>query len=164
MTQRKSPTYILNPADAFERYAEMVYRLAFVRTGNESDADDILSEVFLRLMKNSHKITNETHLKAWLLRVTVNCSNSLLTALHRRRCVAYEEAQCGVTSEENPVLPAVLALKPNQRTVVYMYYYEGYSVEEISEICSVPVGTVKSRLARAREELRRELKGDGPNV
>ena len=59
MTQRKSPTYILNPADAFERYAEMVYRLAFVRTGNESDADDILSEVFLRLMKNSHKITNE---------------------------------------------------------------------------------------------------------
>lgn len=164
MTEQITERYVLNPAGAFENYSDMVYRLAFVRTGNKSDADDVLLEVFLRLMKNSQKIKNETHLKAWLLRVTVNCSHSLTAALRRRRQVEYNESCFGETAEENRVLPAVMALRPQQKTVIYMHYYEGYSVEEISHICSIPVGTVKSRLARAREALRKELKGDGFDV
>ena len=63
----------------FEKYADMVYRLAFVRTKSESDSDDVLQEVFLRYMKVSNKIESDEHAKAMLLRITVNCSKSLLT-------------------------------------------------------------------------------------
>lgn len=155
---------LIDPAAAFETYSDMVYRLAFIRTGNKADADDILSEVFLRLVKNVHKIKSEEHLKPWLIRVTLNCSNSFLGSIKRRRQTEYSEADRAVFMEENSVLPAVLRLPEHQKCIVYMYYFEGYSVEEISKICSVPVGTVKSRLSRARDTLRLELKGENLDV
>ena len=62
--------------------------------------------------------------------------------------------------KENSVLPAVLNLPVHQKTVIYMHYFEGYSVEEIAALCGVATGTVKSRLARARDVLKNTLKGE----
>ena len=155
---------VLNPAAAFETYSDMVYRLAYIRTGNKSDADDILSEVFLRLCKNKEKIKNEDHLKPWLIRVTVNCSNSFFKRTSRRRQSEYTEIDGVTVMEEKTVLPAVLSLPLHQKTVIYMHYFEGYSVEEIGKICGIATGTVKSRLSRARETLKTLLKGDFDDV
>lgn len=69
------------PEAAFRKYADTVYRLAFVRTGSRSDSDDILQEVFLRYMKVWQNMQSEEHVKATLIRITVNCSNSLLSSL-----------------------------------------------------------------------------------
>ena len=68
--------YKADAATAFNNYCDTVYRLAFLRTGNTADADDIMSEVFLRLIRNTSKIKSEEHLKAWLIRATINRSNS----------------------------------------------------------------------------------------
>lgn len=154
--------YRLNTASAFEKYSDMVYRLAYVRTADKSDAEDILSDVFLRLVKNETKIKSEEHLKAWLIRTTLNRSNSLLGAAYRKHRVAFDEVTFGsVDKRENEsVLFFVLALPVKYKTVVYMYYYEGYSVEEIASLCSIAAGTVKSRLARARNILKNQLKGE----
>lgn len=147
-------------AAAFETYCDMVYRLAFIRTGNTADAEDILSEVFLRLVKNQNKIDCDDHLKNWLIRVTVNCSNSHFSKRKRRGEVELTE-NCGFDElKEDAVLPAVLSLPENQKIIIYMYYYEGYSVEEIAGICSIPSGTVKSRLARARDKLKIKLSNE----
>lgn len=151
--------YRLNTVKAFETYSDTVYRLAFVRTGNKSDSEDILSEVFLRLLKNQTKIKNEEHLKAWLIRATLNCTNSFLGSAYRRHRADFKEA-AEIAHRDSDVLPLVLALPLKYKTVVYMYYYEGYSVEEIASFCSVAVGTVKSRLARARGRLKDQLKGE----
>ena len=62
--------------------------------------------------------------------------------------------------EENSVLPAVLKLPAHQKTVIYMHYFEGYSVEEIARLCGTKPGTVKSRLSRGREALKNTLKGE----
>lgn len=163
-TKNKNELYIANAATAFETYSDMVYRLAFLKTANKSDADDILSEVFLRLLKNTHKIESEEHLKSWLIRVTINCSNTFFSKLKRRRQAEYIDNLTSVFIEENAVLPIVLQLPEHQKTIIYMYYFEGYSVEEIGKICSIPVGTVKSRLSRARETLRIKLKGENLGV
>ena len=150
----------VDPAAAFDTYCDMVYRLAFIRTGNTADAEDILSEVFLRLVKNKNKIDGDEHLKNWLIRVTINCSNSLFARIKRRGEVELTE-NCGFDEfKEEAVLPAVLSLPENQKIIVYMYYYEGYSVEEIAGICSIPSGTVKSRLARARDKLKIKLSNE----
>ena len=157
---QKETVYKADAAVAFESYSDMVYRLAFLRTGNMSDADDIMSNVFLRLIKNSHKIKSEEHLKAWLIRATINCSNTFFKAKRRINQVRITEVDAVYEMEENSVLPAVLKLPAHQKTVIYMHYFEGYSVEEIARLCGTKPGTVKSRLSRGREALKNTLKGE----
>lgn len=156
--------YTVSPAAAFEIYSDMVYRLAFIRTGSKYDADDILSDVFLRLVKNSHKIKSEEHLKSWLIRVTINCSNSFFSKFGRTKGEVLLESSGTVYMENNELITIVLTLPEHQKTIIYMYYFEGYSVEEISKICSIPIGTVKSRLSRARSSLKKVLKGEDFDV
>lgn len=157
---QKETVYKADAAVAFESYSDMVYRLAFLRTGNIADADDIMSNVFLRLVRNTSKIKSEEHLKAWLIRATINCSNTFFKAKRRINQVRITEVDAVYEMEENSVLPAVLKLPDHQKTVIYMHYFEGYSVEEIANILSVAVGTVKSRLSRGREALKNTLKGE----
>ena len=152
--------YKADAALAFEKYCDTVFRLAFIRTGNKADADDVMSDVFLRLIRNIHKIKSEEHLKAWLIRATINCSNTFFKAKRRINQVRITEVDAVYEMEENSVLPAVLKLPDHQKTVIYMHYFEGYSVEEIANILSVAVGTVKSRLSRGREALKNTLKGE----
>ena len=160
VTEAPKNTKEVDLAAAFEAYCDMVYRLAFIRTGKVADAEDILSEVFLRLVKNKNKIDGDEHLKNWLIRVTINCSNTLFKRLKRRGEVELTE-NCGFdVIKEDMVLPAVLSLPENQKIIVYMYYYEGYSVEEIAGILGIPSGTVKSRLARARDKLKIKLSNE----
>ncbi len=147
-------------AAAFSEFADNIYRLAFVRTRNKTDAEDVLQSTFLRLVKNSHKITSKEHLKAWLIRTALNQSNTLLGSSYRNKKADLKETIISSTDKTDEVLPLVLALSPKLKTVIYLFYYEGYSVEEISKICSISVGTVKSRLSRARTTLKETLEGE----
>lgn len=155
--------YKLNIERAFEEYYNTVYRLAYLRTANAEDAKEVLSEVFLKLVKNKDKIKSEEHLKAWLIRVTINCGNTLLKSAYRLHKAEYTDIYSspeGVESHNFEVLECVFKLPQNQKTVIYLYYFLGYSVEEISKICAIRSGTVKSRLSRARQTLKEQLKGD----
>ena len=152
--------YKADAALAFEKHCDTVFRLAFIRTGNKADDDDVMSDVFLRLIRYIHKIKSEEHLKAWLIRATINCSNSFFKRQKRINYVRITEADEGYEMKENSVLPAVLNLPVHQKTVIHMHYFEGYSVEEIAALCGVATGTVKSRLARARDVLKNTLKGE----
>lgn len=79
--------------EVIRRYADMVYRLALARTGNRSDADDVFQEVFLRYVQKAPDFTEEEHRKAWLLKVTVNCSVKLLTSFWKKRVGLFSERQ-----------------------------------------------------------------------
>lgn len=159
-TKSKNENFSVSPSAAFINYSDMVFRLAFLRTKNKADAEDILSDVFLRLVKNSHKIMGEEHLKAWLIRTTLNRTNSLLKNPYRTRKTDTPLEFFQEDTRQNEILPIVLELSPKLKAVIYMYYYEGYSVNEIGKICSISVGTVKSRLSRARELLKSKLEGE----
>lgn len=143
------------PENAFRMYADTVYRLAFVRTRNKADSDDILQEVFLRYMKVSERIVSEEHLKATLLKITINCSNSLKTSAWFKKTVGLTE-DISYTDNVNDgnVLEAVLKLSQKYRTVIHLHYYCGYSVNEIAEIIKSNPSTVKTHLSRARAQLK----------
>ena len=81
-----------SPEAVIRRYSDMVYRLAFARTGNRSDAEDLYQEVFLRYLTRAPAFTSEDHRKAWLLRVAVNCANRFHTAPWRKRTEPLSEA------------------------------------------------------------------------
>ena len=148
-----------DPGTLARRYAPAVYRLAYARTGSRADAEDVMQEVFLRLVQAKPAFSSQTHAKAWLLRVTSNCVSSLFRLPWRRREDPLEEEIAVPESpEEGSVTEAVLSLPVRYRIPIHLFYYEGYSVAEIARIVGKSEGTVKSRLFRARKLLRDKLK------
>ena len=149
------------PENAFIKYADTVYRLSFVRTKSKADSDDVLQEVFLRYMKIWRKIESEEHLKAMLLRITINCTNSLKTSFWFKRTEQLDE-NISVTDNisETNVIEEVLKLPIKYRTVIHLHYHCGYSVEEIAKIENTKPSTVKTHLYRARQILKNTLRED----
>lgn len=149
-----------------ELYNKMVYRLAYARTGNVQDAEDVLQEVFLRYIRANKIFNDEEHRKAWLLRVTVNCSKTLVTSSWNRRrsdeetddsSFGTEDKQLEGFDTRSAVLEAVGSLPEKYRVVVHLFYYEELSVEEIGRITGSGLSAVKTRLHRARNMLREIL-------
>ena len=146
---------------AIETYADTVRRICMLHLKNTSDTEDIFQEVFLKYALSPILFKNENHEKAWIIRVTINaCKDLLKSPWHKRTCGL--EA-CGdlpaPQAEEGSVLSAVNELPAHYRSVIYLYYYEGYSAGEIGTILGIPRATVHTRLARGREKLRGILGG-----
>ena len=154
------PDARFSPEAVFERYADLVYRLCFVRTKSRHDSDDLLQEVFLRYMKVWQSVESEEHAKALLIRISVNCTNSLLSSAWFRKTVPLDETLPDQETEPSAVLPAVLSLPLKYRTVIHLHYYQGYSVEEIASLLHTNPSTVKTRLHRARGLLKNTIKAE----
>lgn len=145
--------------DTIEKYSNMVYRLAVARTGKTEEAQDVYQEVFLRLAKKMPDFESEEHKKAWLIRVAINCSKTLLNSSFVRHRAELDENLSFETPERHDLYYAVLKLPIKYRTVVHLYYYENYSIKEISKILKTNENTVKTRLSRARKQLEEAVKG-----
>lgn len=147
----------------FRTYGDMLYRLALVRTRSAADAEDVVQEVFLRCLKTAPRFESAEHQKAWLIKVTVNCSKSLLGSAFRRHSVPEDAAGELVSDAEqsySDVYEAVLKLPEKYRTAIHLFYYEDYSVKEIASLMRTTESTVKSWLHRARGMLKESLGGN----
>jgi RNA polymerase sigma-70 factor (ECF subfamily) len=142
-----------------EEYSNMVYRLALSQTKNTADAQDVYQEVFLRLISTGKAFESDEHLKAWLIRVTINCSRKLFSAAWFRHTVPLEEDVSFEMKENGEIYYAVMNLPLKYRTVIHLYYYEGYTLEEIAKILLKKPATVRSQLARARNLLKSNIGG-----
>ena len=149
---------------ALDAYGDMVWRVCMVHLKNRDDAQDILQNVLLKFAQHTRPFQSPEHEKAWVLRVAINESRDLLRDAFRSRSAPWEEvlSQQGqpVEEEYRELLRAVLSLPPKYRDAVYLYYYEGYSIKEISKLLQIPLPTVGTRLSRGRERLRQLLKED----
>ena len=154
--------------EVIDRYADMVYRLALLQVKSQADADDIFQEVFIRLVKNIEKLQSWEHVKAWLIKVTINCSRKHFAKFEIKNFLPVEEIEETGVEEggyeraegEGPVTEAVKKLPPKYRNVVHLFYYEELSVQEIAGATGQKESTVKSQLFRAREMLKEMLKGE----
>lgn len=163
MPEEKRPP-ILDADELFHTYADMVYRLAFLRLRSSADAEDILQEVFVRCLRNGKAFHDAEHQKAWLIRVTVNCTKTLATSAWRRHTVPERDDVLTEMEDHTDVYAAVLALPKDYRTAIHLHYYEGYSVREIAKLTGSSEQAIKSRLFRARGMLHERLKGDYQDV
>lgn len=150
----------MDTESAVEQYGTMVYRLAYAQLRSRHDADDVFQEVFLRYHRADPPFESEEHRKAWLLRATANCANSLAASPWRKRSVPLEDVYAYSDQEESGLDAALAQLPSKYRAVIHLYYYEGYSTEEIARILGRRASTVRAQLARARQTLARLLKED----
>ena len=136
------------------KYSDMVFKIAFTRTKNSHDAEDIMQEVFLRYIRKKPCFESAEHEKAWFIRVTVNCTKSLLSSLWFRKTTALDDRLSVKSSEKSEVFYAVMELPKDMRTVIHLYYFENYSVKEIAGLLKRSESYVKSILMRARNKLK----------
>lgn len=147
--------------EAVDRYGELVYRLALAQTKNSADAEDVFQEVFLRLVRNKGTFESEEHRKAWLIRVTINCSRSLWKTVLRRGEVPLEDeappSGAQQPCESSEVYDSVMHLPQKYRAVIHLYYYEDMPIESIGSALGIGYQAAAKRLSRARKLLKREL-------
>ena len=168
MTTKKAEAE-LTAEEIIDRYGDMVYRLAVSQAMNRTDADDIFQEVFVRLVRHVKDLQDMEHAKAWLIRVTINCTKKHFGQYWNKNVFPIEETEEVPKREEgfeqaekkidNPVMQAVSKLPPKYRGCVHLFYFEELSVKEIAEMTDQTESTVKSQLHRARKMLK-EMLGD----
>lgn len=148
--------------DIYERNKTIVYRVCFAYMKNPNDTEDAVQETFLRFIKAAPALQGAEHEKAWLLRTASNlCKNRLRHWWRRRENIeAHEMVSDTQEIEINEVLECVLRLPKKYKTVVYLYYYEGYDSAEIARMLRKAPSTVRNHLHEARNILRKELGGD----
>ena len=145
-----------------EKYGDMILRLCYTYHKNMPDAEDSAQDVFLKILEKLPEFNDEAHEKAWMIRVTINTCKSRLRSMKLRRAASIDDIDIPVRdrySDESGVLAAVLALPEKFRTVIHLYYYEGYSTPEIARLTQKPEATVRSDLHRARKRLKAVLGG-----
>ena len=148
------------PEQLVRAYGDMVYRLAYAQTRSRHDADDIFQEVFLRVVQRRPSFDSEAHEKAWLIRVTLNCLKSHWRAAWRRHDVPLDDRIPCPAPEERALDDALRRLSPKARAAVHLFYFEGYTAEEIARMGGEKPSAVRTRLTRARAQLRDLLKGE----
>lgn len=148
--------------EIYNRQVNTVYRICFSFMKNTADTEDMVQETFLRLIRSNIVFQSEEHEKAWLIVTASNlCKDTLRKWWRKAENIDDHTASiCTPPLEIDHILEAILNLPANQKTPLYMYYFEGYSTDDIATYLKCPASTVRSRLARARKALRHELGGD----
>lgn len=155
---------------AVTEYSDMLYRLAFVRTGNAEDAEDIVQQAFLKLVEHPEVLTDKEHTKAWLIRVCCNDCINLLKSSRKNKEIHSEDILlfcAGGSCQEESVLKKlqreqlwreVYRLPEEYRVVLHLCYMEEYTPKEIAAVLHVNYNLVCVRLNRAKKKLAQRLK------
>jgi RNA polymerase sigma-70 factor, ECF subfamily len=148
-------------------YYEALYRYGYRLTGSASDADDLVQETFCTAQTKAHQLRDPDKVRSWLFSIL---HNAFLLSQRRKRQAnsiqweTFEELAAPFTEApaitEEQLQQALLAIPPDSRAILVLFYFEEFSYKEIAEQLSLPIGTVMSRLARAKQFLKNELAGE----
>ena len=130
-------------ADLIFENKESMYRLAYTIVENDADAQDAVGDAIVKAFGNIQRLRKKTSAKSWLMQILVNSAHDIV----RKR------SKWKIVEKQLEMLPIVMELKEEFREIIILYYYEEFSVGEISRMLKIPTGTVKSRLARGRDKL-----------
>ena len=144
---------VLNISQIYNEHKNSVYRLALTYMHSTGEAEDICHDVFMRFIQSSASVCKGKEL-AWLMTVTANLCKDRLRFLKRHSNEALPGDIPYTSGSTLEITDAVMSLSVKERTVIYLYYYEGYSTAKIQKISR---SAVTSRLERARKHLKNRL-------
>ena len=161
----KQWTSITEFREFYDRQVKRVYRLAMVLMGNISDAEDVTQTVFLKAWEKKPDFRDADHEIAWILTTTRNQCKDIHKSFYRRKRADLENApEPQVTLEtqmDSEIWEALQSLAEKYRMVLYLYYYEGYSVRELSVILRRRESTLQTQLATGRTQMKSLLESKG---
>ena len=150
--------------ETVEKYSDRLLRVGFAYLKNVEDAEDVVQETFLSLFQKRPEFNDESHLEAWLMRVAINkAKNHLKSGWFKKRQPMPEDLAYLPEGDEK-LLQGVMELDLKYRLPIHLYYYAGYSMEEIAQILGKRPATVGTWLARGRDKLRQWMEGEGHDI
>ena len=144
--------------ETVEKYSDMVYRLAYSYTNSKYESDEIYQEVFLKYLQSKKEFKNEEHKKAWLIRVTINSCKKLWLSSWKRKVIPLDDEIKFEMEEDIGLYNEIKKLPKKYRVVIHLFYYEQYSVKDISKILKQKESTIRTWLTRARKLLKNYIK------
>ncbi len=151
--------------ELYDRQINRVYRLALLLLGSVADAEDVAQTVFLKIWEKNPKFRDADHETAWVLTTTRNQCRDLQKSYYRKHSTAIEDAPekavSFVSDADNEIWQALQSLPEKYRVVLYLYYYEGYPVKELSILLGRRESTLQTQLATGRKLLKESLKEEG---
>lgn len=147
----------------FQQYQEDIYRISYAYVKNKNDALDVVQEVAYRSFKKIETLKNPEYFKTWLIKITITCS---IDFIRKNKKViqldSVHEKFIGSVDEDASFLITLQdlldQLNENEKSIIILKFYQGYSFKEIAELLKMPLGTTKSVLYRALNKLRKEFK------
>ncbi len=139
----------------------MIYRLCFSFLKNKEDTEDAVQSFFVKYLKSGKKFENERHEKAWFIVTASNICKDMLrqSQRHTLSLDTYDSIPNTEDATINDVYMAIMNLPYKYKTVVYLYYYEGYKTHEIAAMLHKPSSTIRNHLTEARRYLKEILGG-----
>lgn len=142
----------------YRTYSSSILKISYTYLKSSTLAEDILQEVLLKMMKKNIKFSNKDNEKYWIMKVTANlCKDTLKSAWFRKNTELTDNLSY-LPKEQEEVLTEVLKLPEKYRIVIHLYYYEDYSIKEISKILNKKQSTIGTWLARGKFQLKNYLK------
>lgn len=146
----------------YKEYYKDVFKLIYSYTLNIHDAEDITQIVFIKLYKTMQKNRNiNEYIKPWLFRCAINESKNLISSHYRKFIYSLDKYEYSISTKDNidnfELLEILKNISTKYRIPLYLYYYEGYSIKEISKIMSIKESTIKTQLKRGKEFLAKEM-------
>lgn len=139
-------------------YSDMVTKICILHCGNFEDAKDCFQNTFLKLYINKPDFNSENHLKAWLIQVAIHQCIDFKRQFWKRKVDLKEfNVFDQMKINDDTLLYEVMKLPIKYRQIIYLYYYEEYSTNEIAGLCGENINTIKSRLSRGRKKLKDRL-------
>ncbi|MBE5944769.1 MAG: RNA polymerase sigma factor [Lachnospiraceae bacterium] len=141
-------------------YSDFLFRICFLILKNEQDVGDVIQETFIQYMKKHPEFNNEEHKKAWLIKVAQNKCKDFLRFHKKHSCIPLDEVEDllvdlrDATPTHKAQLEEIWELDYKLRSVVILYYVEGYSIKETANMLSISESACKKRLERARKKLK----------
>ncbi|MGF2614770.1 sigma-70 family RNA polymerase sigma factor [Rossellomorea vietnamensis] len=159
--------------EIMRNYGQDVLQLVFSYVRNQSAAEDLTQEIFVKCYNNLHNYNSKSKLKTWLWRIAINHSKDYLKSWYNNKVVVAEtenhhpdiqgdtvEDSVIRKEEDNELAEAVMNLPIQYREVIYLYYFEEMQIKEIAKATDQKSNTVKTRLRRAKSLLKEQLGGD----
>lgn len=149
------------------KYKRNVFIAAMTVLKNEADADDIVQETFIAYHFSNIQFQSDEHIKSWLLKVAINKSKNIRKSFWNRNKLTLQDYMEKIhfkTDENKYLFEEVMKLPDKYRIVIYLFYYEDYSIKQIASILNIGESNVGVRLSRAREQLKHILKEDGYDI
>lgn len=147
----------------YNLYKNDILRLSYSITKRINDAEDITQNVFIKYYKCKNIFLNDNQIKHWLIKVTINESKDLFKSFWRKNFMNNNNELDNISTTDKEYLEikeALFKLTNKQRIIIYLFYYEGYKVKEISDILKINSSTIQTILNRTRKELKDLLGGN----
>lgn len=158
-------------SQVYDAYADMLFRLALSQLQNVHDAEDALQEVFIKFISASPAFRDESHLKAWLIRVTVNLCHDMLRKQKVRSAIPIDDVEHLASNDNSKdaellseLMTQLYVIPEKYRSAIVLHELEGFSVEETAKSLGITVSAAKMRLSRGRQFLKEKISGGESNA